>query len=117
MVAAGNQTLPPKSSPISLNSISTSCETNTRRFRAARASNATSRWTKLSLDFRSLRDGNSELVLFVEAYGPNMGSLRTELTKRLPHYMRPARIIDIDKFPLNKNGKIDRPALRKQLVG
>ena len=37
--------------------------------------------------------------------------LREELAKKLPIYMIPNRLNQIDKFPLNKNGKIDRKKL------
>jgi D-alanine--poly(phosphoribitol) ligase subunit 1 len=64
-----------------------------------------------------LRDGNSELVLCLEAFGVDTASVAAELTRRLPHYMRPGRIVDIEVFPLNKNGKIDRPALKRLVAG
>lgn len=35
------------------------------------------------------------------------------LKKRLPKYMLPARIIVIDKMPMNANGKIDRLQLKR----
>lgn len=37
----------------------------------------------------------------------SMESLRIELVKRIPAYMVPARIAQIDKIPLTTNGKID----------
>ena len=40
--------------------------------------------------------------------------LRTYLRGQLPDYMVPAAIIQLPKFPLNANGKIDRQALPKQ---
>ncbi len=38
-------------------------------------------------------------------------SLQQELSTRLPSYMTPSRIIVVDKFPMTRNGKIDRNAL------
>ena len=37
--------------------------------------------------------------------------LHNELTKTLPIYMIPTKLIQIDEFPLTKNGKIDRKKL------
>ncbi|RVU40793.1 amino acid adenylation domain-containing protein [Rheinheimera riviphila] len=38
-------------------------------------------------------------------------SLRTYLQQQLPAYMQPAYWLELDNFPLNSNGKIDRKAL------
>ncbi|WP_143329023.1 non-ribosomal peptide synthetase, partial [Clostridium puniceum] len=38
-------------------------------------------------------------------------SVKEELSKKLPAYMMPGYIIQIDKLPLTSNGKIDRKAL------
>ena len=43
-------------------------------------------------------------------------SLRTELQKRLPHYMIPAYFTKIDTIPVKPNGKMDRNALPKPEV-
>jgi hypothetical protein len=37
--------------------------------------------------------------------------VRQHLQARLPSYMMPARIVHLEAFPLNRNGKIDRAAL------
>lgn len=39
--------------------------------------------------------------------------LRQKLSERLPHYMLPSRWLCFDSLPLNDNGKIDRPKLRR----
>lgn len=39
--------------------------------------------------------------------------LKTTLMNHLPVYMVPTKLIKIEEFPLNKNGKIDRKALMK----
>lgn len=36
---------------------------------------------------------------------------RTTLSDRLPDYMIPAIVAEVDPFPLNRSGKLDRPAL------
>lgn len=42
---------------------------------------------------------------------PAAADLRGFLQERLPHYMVPAVFVLVERFPLNCNGKIDRPAL------
>ena len=42
--------------------------------------------------------------------------LRTQLQKRLPHYMIPAYFMKIDSIPVRTNGKMDRSALPKPEV-
>ncbi|HKV37637.1 MAG TPA: amino acid adenylation domain-containing protein [Blastocatellia bacterium] len=46
---------------------------------------------------------------------PEVGveSLRAFLKRSLPGYMVPSRLVIVDKFPLNANGKVDRGALSK----
>ncbi|MFD2679426.1 amino acid adenylation domain-containing protein [Bacillus seohaeanensis] len=46
--------------------------------------------------------------------------IKTDLSKKLPNYMIPSVFIEMDKFPLTSNGKIDRaklPAPKKQDLG
>jgi thioesterase domain-containing protein len=45
--------------------------------------------------------------------GPADGDLRAHLSRTLPGYMIPARLIEVDAFPLTSNGKIDKAALPK----
>ncbi|NLL65315.1 MAG: D-alanine--poly(phosphoribitol) ligase subunit DltA, partial [Clostridiaceae bacterium] len=40
-------------------------------------------------------------------------NLRQQLAKHIPEYMVPKRVIFVDQFPMNQNGKIDRRALEK----
>ncbi|WP_458460228.1 amino acid adenylation domain-containing protein [Paenibacillus sp.] len=46
----------------------------------------------------------------------NAEDIRRELHQRLPEYMVPARIIRMDRLPINANGKVDRKALLSDLV-
>ena len=38
--------------------------------------------------------------------------IRKELLKKLPSYMIPSSIVEIKKIPINKNGKVDKEALK-----
>jgi acyl-coenzyme A synthetase/AMP-(fatty) acid ligase len=62
---------------------------------------------------RKGRSGDLELVAFVV---PSNGSvdcrtLRGDLLRTLPKNMVPREFVELEKFPLNPNGKIDRRAL------
>lgn len=58
---------------------------------------------------------DSQLVAFVtpKLLAEEQSALRRELQRQLQDYMIPGRIIDLEAFPLNKNGKLDRQALIK----
>ncbi|WP_170923050.1 iturin family lipopeptide synthetase B [Enterococcus sp. 7F3_DIV0205] len=43
----------------------------------------------------------------------DLETIRHELMLKLPHYMVPKVLMDVDKFKLNKNGKIDKSSLPK----
>jgi amino acid adenylation domain-containing protein len=61
-------------------------------------------------------DANNQdrLVLFAEAGSKNeIRNLGEYLSGQLPTYMQPSRVEELDKMPINLNGKIDRPTLRK----
>ncbi|GAA2624643.1 hypothetical protein GCM10010411_71410 [Actinomadura fulvescens] len=65
--------------------------------------------------------GETRLAAYVVPHGQDGhdgqddGDLREGLRRfaveRLPHYMVPAAIVVLDTFPLNPNGKLDRPGL------
>ena len=58
------------------------------------------------------RSGERELVAYVVcSKPPKVDVLREFLSQHVPDYMLPARIIVLDEFPLNANGKIDLQAL------
>ena len=44
----------------------------------------------------------------------SVAGLREKIADALPAYMLPARWMTLPALPLNSNGKIDRPAIRKQ---
>lgn len=56
--------------------------------------------------------GNNKLVSYVILEeGFTIENLKVFLQQKLPHYMIPSTIIEIQKFPLTSNGKVDKKAL------
>jgi amino acid adenylation domain-containing protein len=64
---------------------------------------------------RDKRAGEKRLVAYVVTGQPEQGGvvdeLRSYLKERLPEYMVPASIVEMEELPLTPNGKIDRKAL------
>ena len=52
-----------------------------------------------------------ELVAFVVADTIDTNEVRNFTLSRLPHFMVPSKIIQLDHLPLNSSGKVDRKAL------
>lgn len=48
-----------------------------------------------------------------DPHGFDVGALTDRLSKRLTAAMMPAPIVSVDAIPLNRNGKVDREALRR----
>lgn len=55
--------------------------------------------------------GNQELHLFLEKYEGDNSSLFEYLKEKLPIYMCPKKIYEINELPLNTSGKVDRKKL------
>ena len=59
--------------------------------------------------------GETRLVAYLTARAgralPDAASLRAALALTLPDYMLPATFVAMDALPLNRSGKVDRPAL------
>lgn len=60
-------------------------------------------------------EGADGIAAFVGEEAVDEQILESACAKRLPAYMVPKRWIRLNEFPLNANGKLDRPALKKQL--
>jgi amino acid adenylation domain-containing protein len=60
-------------------------------------------------------DGSTICCAYVsERGGLEPARLREQLSALLPSYMLPAQWMQLEKLPLNANGKIDRPRVREQ---
>ena len=60
--------------------------------------------------------GNTEIALFVEGESDKVNDLTDFLKSKMPDYMVPSKVIIINSFPLNVNGKIDRNELKKKIM-
>lgn len=58
-------------------------------------------------------DKKKRIVLFYTGEAWDNAVLKEALSGRLPHYMIPNRIFHLDIMPYNRNGKIDRKALKE----
>jgi amino acid adenylation domain-containing protein len=63
-----------------------------------------------------LEDGRPQgLVGFAAGIDIDVEALRCRLRERLPVYMIPSTIVELEAMPLNANGKIDRAALQQMV--
>ena len=84
--------------------------------------------TRVAVDHMGLRwahcavvgeQGSQNLVLWVqheEGSVHDEQAARAALARRLPDFMIPAFIVEVDQVPLNKNGKVDEAALPRPSV-
>jgi acyl-CoA ligase (AMP-forming) (exosortase A-associated) len=68
----------------------------------------------VALGYPDARLGEA-IALIVRGEGPEE-ALRTYLKRELPNFMQPSAILWRDKLPRGPNGKIDRVALKRELV-
>ncbi len=61
------------------------------------------------------RFGVTEVILFVEKLEKEIKALQNFLKQRLPSYMLPSKIVNLEKFPIATSGKIDKQTLLKNL--
>ena len=59
------------------------------------------------------KKGMMQLVLFVVKNGLTNADLLEKLKQSMPGYMVPTVILQVDEFPLNDNGKLDRKQLKE----
>ena len=55
-----------------------------------------------------------KIVMFYQSDEENDREIYRAMLKQLPKYMLPNRFIFYDKFPLNKNNKIDREKITSE---
>ena len=58
---------------------------------------------------------DEKIVCFYQSSNQNVKDIVAELGKYLPKYMWPNQYVHMEQMPLNKNGKVDRQLLNKQL--
>ncbi len=59
--------------------------------------------------------GTNQLYLFLENYTNSVHELKNYLKEKVPNYMLPEKIINIEAFPLSTSGKIDRNSLKEMI--
>jgi amino acid adenylation domain-containing protein len=64
---------------------------------------------------RGRRRGLVAAIVCGEGDAPSATAVREACAGSLPSYMIPAHIVQLDSWPVNANGKIDRAAVRRQL--
>jgi len=65
-----------------------------------------------AVEVREDRKGEKYLCAYVTAEGEvSQGRIREELRKKLPEYMIPSYILQMEELPVTRNGKLDRKAL------
>jgi len=55
--------------------------------------------------------GADSVVVFISDGRVDGAELQVRLKERLPNYMAPREVLQVESFPLNSNGKVDRKAL------
>jgi len=61
------------------------------------------------------KTGTMQIHLFLENYKYEISKLMKYLKNKIPNYMLPSSVSNIQKFPLNTNGKVNRKELVKSL--
>ncbi|MGL5972536.1 MAG: amino acid adenylation domain-containing protein, partial [Oscillospiraceae bacterium] len=57
-------------------------------------------------------DGQKKLCMYYLYYNKvSVNTIREELVKKLPHYMIPQYIMELENFPVTRNGKLDKKML------
>ncbi len=69
----------------------------------------------VAIGFPLAPTGADGIVVFVSSAGADTDAIRERAKESLPSYMHPTQVINIERYPLNANGKIDRKALLADL--
>jgi len=64
---------------------------------------------------RGKRRGLVAAIVSGEGNTPTASAIRDACATGLPSYMVPAHVVELDSWPVNANGKIDRAAVRRQV--
>lgn len=59
--------------------------------------------------------GTMQIHLFLENFTGDINNVIEYLKDKIPHYMLPSSVSNVQNFPLNVNGKVDRKELLKSL--
>lgn len=73
---------------------------------------AVSSLPEISLNCCLYDEKRSKIVLFVEG-DVQLESINSRISRMIPEYMLPGRLITLESMPFNSNGKIDRKALKE----
>jgi D-alanine--poly(phosphoribitol) ligase subunit 1 len=71
----------------------------------------------VALAWPKTAEGARGVVAFLTEHAAPIDRVLELSARELPPYMVPSRIVKLDRFPLNANGKIDRGALEEHLRG
>ena len=58
---------------------------------------------------------STSLVAFISSKNKNLFTFKQDLKKHLPHYMIPKKFVFMKSLPFNRNGKLDKNRLKKQV--
>ena len=58
---------------------------------------------------------STSLVAFISSKNKNLFTFKQDLKKHLPHYMMPKKFVFMKSLPFNRNGKLDKNRLKKQV--
>ena len=68
--------------------------------------------TDVAVIARTDTNGDNAIYAYIVSdESVDIGKLREELRKEIPEYMIPSYMVQIEKIPINKNGKLDKKAL------
>lgn len=69
------------------------------------------------VDVNETDNKEQQIVAYIVADKPGiLDHVRTELMERLPNYMLPSQIHQLEQLPLNQNGKVDKKSLPKGAI-